>query len=81
MSKTWMIQWGRYGANYLGKLLISLLIIISLPANQIVYKQDGTQRNQNNLVGHGVEFKLNEDVISKFSRGLIILSVMKRTQM
>ena len=60
LSSSTMIRWGKYRANYIGKLSLSLLMAVSLPTTDITFKNDGTERNKDNLMGHVLEFQFPE---------------------
>ena len=71
LSSSSMIRWGRFRVNFFIKLVAAAYAIIALPSSGIMYKNDGTERNNNNLMGHVLEFKLGAPKESKFKKCII----------
>ena len=59
MCSSTMIKWGQYRANYFSKLSLSLYIVLFCPKSHITFKNDGTERNKDNLMGHVIEFEIS----------------------
>ena len=64
-------NWGTYKANWFCKTCLSVHVISSCPPNGIMYKDDGAQRNNDNLLGHVVEFEINKEHKAKFKTCVI----------
>ena len=67
-SDSTMKRWGRYMANFYFKFLTALYAIITVPDTDIMYKNDGTDRNKDNLYGHVLEFKFAEERRQAFGK-------------
>ena len=66
LSPSSLKRWGKFRGNFFFKLLSSLYIIMTCPSTNIMYKNDGTDRNKDNLYGHVLEYKLQESVKQSF---------------
>ena len=71
ISESTMKRWGRYRANFYFKMLAGLYIVLCVPERGIMYKNDGTERNKDNLYGHVVEFKPQKEKIESFEKCVI----------
>ena len=71
IGDTTVRNWGTFRANWMCKLCLSLYVVVRCPPAQIMYKDDGTQRNNDNLLGHVVEFQMDKELKDKFKTCVI----------
>ena len=71
LGRTAMINWGSYRANFFCKLCLALYVIMCCPSSAIMYKDDGTERNKDNLMGHVIEYKLDGSQSQAFKKCVI----------
>ena len=71
LSKASMVRWGRFRANWFIKANTALYFVLVCPESQVMYKNDGTERNQDNLFGHVLEFAVSQQKKEHFKKCII----------
>ena len=66
-----MRRWGRLRANFYFKCLTALLAILVVPESETMYKNDGTERNNDNLYGHVLEYNISKEKRLQFEKCII----------
>ena len=71
VSASTMKKWGRFRGNFYFKFVTALYAVLCAPDTDIMYKNDGTERNKENLYGHVLEFRLAQQKRDSFKKCVI----------